>query len=86
MLASIPWHPWHVAVAITAVCAALYLLARVQLNRAKEDWANAYFYSPSTKPKQRARRQRWQDWSWALLVCTVAGALASIALYWLGPR
>jgi len=82
----IPWHPWHVAAAVTVACAVLLAVARVQLARAKEDWANAYFYSPSLKPKVRQRRQRWQDVSWALLACTSAAAIATGAFYWVGPR
>jgi len=75
-----------VAAAVTATCAVLLVIARAQLARAKEDWANAYFYSPSLKPKVRQRRQRWQDVSWALLACTGAGAVATGVLYWVGPR
>src|SRR4051812_38716529 len=69
-----PWYPWHVALAVTILCAVLYPLARVQVERATEDWANAYVYSPSQKPKQRRRRRRrrrWQDRTWALVGCTV---------------
>ena len=66
--------------------ALLLVLARVQLARATEDWANAYFYSPSLKPKARERRQRWLDRSWALVALTVAAAVATGVLYWLGPR
>jgi hypothetical protein len=85
-LPSFSWHPWHVALAATLVCAVLYLLARAQLERAREDWANAFFYSPSQKPKQRQRKQRWQDRSWALLAATGAAAVGTALLYWLGPR
>jgi Ca2+/Na+ antiporter len=79
-----PWYPWHVALAVTMLCAVLYLLARVQLERATEDWANAYLYSPSQKSKRR--RRRWQHRTWALLGCTVLAAAATPLLYWHGPR
>ena len=80
------WHPWHVALAATIVCAVLYVLARAQLERVKQDWANAYFYSPSEKPKQRRRRRSWQDRTWALLGCAALAAAATGLLYWIAPR
>jgi Ca2+/Na+ antiporter len=85
-LVSFVWHPWHAALAATLVCAVVYLLARAQLERAREDWANAYFYSPSQKTKRRQRKQRWQDRVRALLVLAVVAAIATALFYWLGPR
>jgi hypothetical protein len=77
--------PWHVALALAALCFLLYSLARVQLARAREDWANAFFYSPSQKAKHRMRRQRWQDRCWALLIGAIASTIAAIFLYVRGP-
>jgi hypothetical protein len=82
-LAGFSLHPWHLAAALAAISLALYVLARARLERAKEDWANAFFYSPSTKPKQRQRRQRWQDLTRAFLAGTVVFAVAAAALYFL---
>ncbi|MGH2370520.1 MAG: hypothetical protein ACRDI2_20275, partial [Chloroflexota bacterium] len=65
---------------------ALYGLARVQLGRAREDWANAYFYSPSQKGKQRHRRQRWQDICRALLAVVAVCFIAAAILYFSVPR
>src|SRR5687767_12536238 len=77
--------PWHVALALAALCLLLYSLARVELARAREDWANACFYSPSQKPKHRMRRQRWQDRCWALLIGAITFTIAAIFLYVRGP-
>ena len=77
--------PWHVGLALAALCLLLYSLARVQLERAREDWANAFFYSPSQKAKHRLRRQRWQDRCWALLIGAVAFLIAAVVLYLRGP-
>ena len=85
-LGGITWHPWHVALLATVLCTLLYLGAHAQFERAKEDWANAFFYAPSQKPARRQRRQRWQDITWTLLGCAAAGAIASTVLYLLGPR
>ena len=77
-----PWLlPWHVALALGAVFLLGFALARLQFERAREDWANAFFYSPSTKTKQRQRRQRWQDRMWAALVLALACAATAGFLY-----
>jgi disulfide bond formation protein DsbB len=82
-----PWLlPWHVALALSAVFLLTFVVARLQFRRAREDWANAFFYSPSTKTKQRQRRQKWQDRMWASLILTVVCAAAAGALYLQGPR
>ncbi len=73
--------PWHVAVALTVLCLMGYVLARVQSRRAREDWANAFFYSPSLKGKHRQRRQRWLDVSRAFLVGVVLLCAMTAALY-----
>jgi hypothetical protein len=85
--ASIPTlYPWQLALAAAVLAGALYLLARLQLERAKEDWANAFFYSPSQKTRARQRRQRWQDRCWALLGLTLLCLGLAIVLYVGGPR
>jgi hypothetical protein len=73
--------PWHVALGIALLCLLGFLVARIQLERAREDWANAFFYSPSSKTKQRQRRQRWQDRMWALFFMCVTALLAAGFLY-----
>ncbi len=78
--------PWHVALALAALALLSYVLARVQFERAKEDWANAFFYSPSQKGRQRQRRQRWQDRCWALLATTGGCLIVAAILYARGPR
>jgi RsiW-degrading membrane proteinase PrsW (M82 family) len=80
-LAGFSLHPWHLAAALGAISLALYVLSRAQFERAKEDWADAFFYSPSTKPKQRQRRQRWQDLTRAFLAGTALFAVAAAVLY-----
>jgi hypothetical protein len=60
---------------------AAYLFARVKLEQAREDWANAFFYSPSQKTKQRQRRQRWQDRTWAMLILCLVSLAAAGLLY-----
>ncbi|MBI3973840.1 MAG: hypothetical protein HY332_21390 [Chloroflexi bacterium] len=84
---SIPaWEAWHVALALGVLSLALYVFSRVQFGRASEDWANAFFYSPSQKAKHRQRRQRWQDRSWAFLAGVVISLIAAVVLYFLTPR
>lgn len=78
--------PWHVAVALGALASLGYVFARVQLERAKEDWANAFFYSPSQKGRQRQRRQRWQDRCWGLLAAAAGCFLVAAILYLRSPR
>jgi hypothetical protein len=80
-LAGLQLQAWHVALGLGLVCLALYSFARVQLERAKEDWANAFFYSPSTKSKHRQRRQRWQDRCYALLAGTALCLAVAAVLY-----
>ena len=74
---------WQVAAAIGVLSFMLFLVARIQLARAREAWADAFFYSPSQKPKQRQRRQQWHDRSWALLILTVASFSLALVLYFL---
>jgi hypothetical protein len=73
--------PWHIGLALAGLSLALYALARVRLARASEDYANAFFYSPSLKQAARERRQRWQDRCTALLFCAAAFLLATAVLY-----
>jgi hypothetical protein len=80
-IGSLVVQPWQVALAAAGLSLLLYAIARVQLERAKDDWANAFFYSPSSKPKQRQRRQRWQDRCTVLLLATFGFAAASAVLY-----
>ena len=88
---SVTWPPawllsWHVAFGFAVVCLLGFMVARVQFNRAREDWANAFFYSPSSKTRQRQRRQMWQDRMWALLVLGAAAGSMAAYLYWRTPR
>ena len=78
--------PWQAGLAMAGLCLVLYIMARVRLARATEDWANAFFYSPSQKTKHRLRRERWQDCCWALLCCAGVLLVATAALYVRGPR
>lgn len=72
-----PWLlPWHLALGLTSLFLLAFLVSRLQRERAREDFANAYFYSPSSKTKQRQRRQMWQDRMWASLLL----GLGSLAL------
>src|SRR5687767_11592259 len=72
-----PWLlPWHLALGVAALFLLAFLVSRFQRERAREDFANAYFYSPSSKTKQRQRRQMWQDRMWAALLL----GLGSLAL------
>jgi hypothetical protein len=73
--------PWHISLALALVALGLSLLARTQLERAREDWANAFFYSPSQKSIRRQRRKRWQEWMWALLAATGMLLLITVILY-----
>ena len=70
---------------LAAVFLLAYLFARVQLAKAREDYADAFFYSPSLKTQQRRRRQRWQDRSWALLGLFLAALAAAAVLYLTRP-
>jgi hypothetical protein len=79
-------HPWHVALGAALLCVLGFVVARVQFNRAREDWANAFFYSPSSKTRQRQRRQKWQDRMWALLVLGIAAGGMAAYLYARTPR
>jgi predicted lysophospholipase L1 biosynthesis ABC-type transport system permease subunit len=81
-----PWRPWQAALALAALCFVLLAIARHRLEIAREDYANAYFYSPSQKNRQRQRRQRWQDRVRLLLVCTLVLLALAGGLYLIGPR
>ncbi len=72
---------WHIALALAVLTLLAYMFARLQFQRAREDWANAFFYSPSLKGKHRQRRQRWQDVSRALLVGVTLLFAVAAALY-----
>jgi type VI protein secretion system component VasF len=72
--------PWHVALALAVACLAAFVFSRVQVNRARDDFSNAFFYAPSQKEHHRQRRRRWTDVSRALLVAT---ALAGVLTAWL---
>jgi peptidoglycan/LPS O-acetylase OafA/YrhL len=78
--------PWHVAIVLAALALVGFALARIQFQNAREDWANAFFYSPSQKTKQRQRRQRWQDRMWAALAIAFLCLIAAGVLYLRGPR
>jgi hypothetical protein len=70
--------PWHVALALAVAGLAAFVFSRVQVNRARDDFSNAFFYAPSQKERHRQRRRRWTDISRALLAATVlAGALTA---------
>lgn len=78
-----PWLlPWHVALVVALAFLLAFLAARLQRERAREDFANAYFYSPSTKTRQRQRRQMWQDRMWAALLLGAASVALAGYLYW----
>jgi hypothetical protein len=81
-----PWLlPWHVALGLAVLFLLTFLLARLQRERAREDFANAFFYSPSSKTRQRQRRQMWQDRMWASLLLGVASLALASYLYWQRP-
>ena len=81
-----PWLlPWHLALALAVVFLLGFIVARVQRERASEDFANAFFYSPSSKTRQRQRRQMWQDRMWAALLLGVASLALAGYLYWQRP-
>ncbi len=80
------WRPWEVALVTATLCFVLMLLARMRLAKARDDYADAFFYSPSLKTAQRARRQRWQDRYYTFLAGTLLGLLAAAWLYVAGPR
>jgi hypothetical protein len=73
--------PWHAALILAALSLCGFLVARLQFRRAREDFANAFFYSPSSKTKQRHRRQRWQDRMIALAALTVLCLVIAAVLY-----
>ena len=77
-----PWLlPWHAALALAVLFLLGFIVARLQRERAREDFANAFFYSPSSKTKQRQRRQMWQDRMWAALLLGVASLALAGFLY-----
>jgi len=77
-----PWLlPWHVALGVAALFLAGYAIARVQRDRARDDFADAFFYSPSSKTRQRQRRQSWQDRMWASLLLGLASVALAAYLY-----
>ena len=77
-----PWLlPWHVALALAGLFLLAFLISRFQRERAREDFANAFFYSPSSKTRQRQRRQMWQDRMWASLLLGVATLVLTGYLY-----
>ena len=81
-----PWLlPWHVALALAVLFLLAFTVARLQRERAREDFANAFFYSPSSKTKQRQRRQMWHDRMWAALLLGVASLVLTAYLYWQRP-
>ena len=81
-----PWLlPWHLALGLAVLFLLAFMVARLQRDRAREDFANAFFYSPSSKTKQRQRRQTWQDRMWAALLLGVASLALAGYLYWQGP-
>ena len=73
--------PWHAALFLAALALCGFLFSRLQFRRAREDFANAFFYSPSSKTKQRQRRQQWQDRMIALAVLTTLCLIAAGILY-----
>lgn len=73
--------PWHLAVAGMVISLALTLFSRARLERAKEEWANAYFYSPSQKAVRRLKRKQWQERMWAFLALTVLLLILGLVLY-----
>ncbi len=78
----LPWlMPWHAALALAALFFLGYVIARLQFLRARDDWADAFFYRPSSKTKQRRRRQKWQDRMWALLIAGIAAVIAALVFY-----
>jgi hypothetical protein len=72
---------WHVALALAVACLAAFAFSRVQVNRARDDFSNAFFYAPSQKEHHRQRRRRWTDVSRALLVATVLAGVLTAWLY-----
>lgn len=80
------WQPWHAALAVAAVLLLCYIFARVRLAQATNDWADAFFYSPSQRVRRRQRKQRWQDWSWAILLVALAAIGAAGTLYFTRPK
>jgi hypothetical protein len=78
--------PWHVALAVTLILLGVYWLARVQTERARVDFSNAFFYAPSQKEAHRQRRRRWRTISYGLLAATVLAAALTVLLYVLNGR
>ncbi len=77
--------PWHLTLTGMVISLALTLFARARLERAKEEWANAFFYSPSQKAARRLKRKQWQERMWAFLALTILLLILSLMLY-LQPR
>ena len=73
--------PWHAALVVAALFLVAFGISRLQFNRAREDWANAFFYSPSSKTQQRHRRQMWQDRMWACLILFLTSMVTAGYLY-----
>lgn len=81
-----PWlMPWHMALSLAVLFLLGFVISRLQRERAREDFANAFFYSPSSKTRQRQRRQMWQDRMWAALLLGVASLALTAYLYWQRP-
>jgi hypothetical protein len=78
--------PWHFALALTLVVLGLYWLARVQVERARVDFSNAFFYAPSLKEGHRQRQRRWRRISYGLSAATVLAAALAVWLYVLNGR
>lgn len=77
--------PWHLALAGMAISLALTFFARARFERAKDEWANAFFYSPSQKTLRRLQRKQWQERMWAFAALTVLLLVLAAVLY-LQPR
>ena len=81
-----PWLlPWHLALVLAVLFLLGFVFSRLQRERAREDFANAFFYSPSSKTRQRQRRQAWQDRMWAALLLGAASLALTGYLYWQRP-
>src|SRR5688572_24909086 len=61
-----PWLlPWHMPLGLAVLFLLGLVISRLQRERAREDCGDAFFYSPSSRTRQRQRRQIWQDRVWA---------------------